>query len=321
MFLKIKSAKKPNSSVPGDIPKKLIKEFSIELAGPATSMFNKALKKLEYPSEWKKEYATPIAKTKHPETMDDLRLISLTKFLSKIFESFIAAWILEIVGAKLDPSQFGGSKGTSITHYLIHLINFVLANLESNEPTAIIAAIVDFQKAFNRMSHLRLIIIMNELGIPGWLLKIFSSYLSKRTLVVRHNGSTSTEQDMPGGSPQGTILGVLAFVLQMQFLRAYPLLGNPTATIPNLQPRALSLPAPQPEILTAAGVRHQNTSCKFIDDYTAASVIRLKPSLEVDPLPTHPVVFHSRTGHTLPSNKNPIVNQIDNVIDLSLIHI
>ena len=94
MYNKILAAKKPNSSVPGDIPKKLIQEFSVEITTPATIIMNKALKNLEFPNTWKKEYGTPIPKVPNPESNDQHRLISLTKFLSKVFEAFLVDWIL-----------------------------------------------------------------------------------------------------------------------------------------------------------------------------------------------------------------------------------
>ena len=112
------------------MPNKLVAEFAAEIAVPATAIFNMSLQKLEYPSKWKKEYATPIGKINSPETLDDIRLISMTNFLSKIFEKHISKWIIESVKKRIDPGQFGGTPGNSITHYLIHLINFILVHLD-----------------------------------------------------------------------------------------------------------------------------------------------------------------------------------------------
>ena len=39
VYEKIKRSKKPNSQVPGDLPKTIIQEFSPELAGPVASIF------------------------------------------------------------------------------------------------------------------------------------------------------------------------------------------------------------------------------------------------------------------------------------------
>ena len=94
-----------------------------------------------------------IAKVSEPESEDDLRPISLTHFFSKVMEQFIVTWLLEIFGDKLDFRQYGGTKGNSITHYLIELINFILYNQDCKDPTAVLACLVDFSKAFNRQDH------------------------------------------------------------------------------------------------------------------------------------------------------------------------
>ena len=38
---KLKSSKKPNSLIPGDLPVKLVKEFTPELAVPITNIYNR----------------------------------------------------------------------------------------------------------------------------------------------------------------------------------------------------------------------------------------------------------------------------------------
>ena len=40
VYRKILSSKKPNSSVPGDIPKKVVSSFAVELAKPIKTIFN-----------------------------------------------------------------------------------------------------------------------------------------------------------------------------------------------------------------------------------------------------------------------------------------
>ena len=94
VYNKILAAKK-NSIIPNDIPKTLIQEFSVELTVPATIIFNNAIRKLEFPKNWKKEYGTPIPKVDSPEENDDIRLISLSRFLSKTLEAFLVEWILK----------------------------------------------------------------------------------------------------------------------------------------------------------------------------------------------------------------------------------
>ena len=52
VYKKICKAKKPNSTVPGDLPKKIVSEFSCELASPVTIIYKSILSNLQYPRQW-----------------------------------------------------------------------------------------------------------------------------------------------------------------------------------------------------------------------------------------------------------------------------
>ena len=170
---------------------------------------------VKWPIDWKKEFGTPIQKKVEPEVEDDLRIISLTPFFSKIFERFVVAWIMEYFGQYLDPKQFGGMKDNSIAHYMIELINFVLYNQDFNAPIAVLMCAVDFSKAFNRINHNIVITKLADIGAPGWLLNIVMGFLLHRVMVVRYRGATSNSMQMPGGSPQGTLLGLILFLIMI----------------------------------------------------------------------------------------------------------
>ena len=51
------------------------------------------------------------------------------------------------------------------------------------------------------------------MGVPAWLLKIVMSFLEGRSMVVRYQGATSSPRALPGGGPQGTLLGLLLFIV------------------------------------------------------------------------------------------------------------
>ena len=210
---KIKAANKPKSGVPGDLPSSIIQEFGVELATPVSMIVNNIFKSAEWPEDWGVEYVTPIGKVPMPETEDDLRPISLTNFFSKVTEHFVVAWLLKFIGKHIDFRQYGGMKGNSITHYLVEFVNFILANQENRSPTAILACMVDFSKAFNRQNHNIVITKLSDLGVPAWLLKIVMAFLTNRSMIVRFKGARSTQKSLPGGGPQGTLLGLLLFLV------------------------------------------------------------------------------------------------------------
>ena len=116
---------------------------------------------------WKAEQGIALNKfkRKQPESESDLRIISLTPFLCKCFESIVMDWLLHIVGEKLDWGQFGGIKG-------IDMITYILYNQDLKEPRTVLAAMVYLDKVFNRQNHHKLINKQSDMGVPGWLFKV-----------------------------------------------------------------------------------------------------------------------------------------------------
>lgn len=119
VFCKIVRAKKPSSMVPGDLPRKIVKHFAPNIAVPVSVIFNTITSTAVYPEQLKTEHQLPVPKSYPPQSEDHLRNISKTPFMSKVYESFIAGWLLPIIKSFLDPGQCGGLKGLSVTHYLI----------------------------------------------------------------------------------------------------------------------------------------------------------------------------------------------------------
>ena len=156
VYSKLVKSKKTNSVVPGDLPRKLAQRFPCELTIPVTTIFNKVSQSTVYPVQWKVERQIPIPKVKPPTSEDDLRNLAKTPFLSKVYESCIADWLLPIIQPFLDPGQCG-LKGFSITHYLIKLLHFTHSILDKKQPFAVLAACIDLSKAFNRLSHYLLV--------------------------------------------------------------------------------------------------------------------------------------------------------------------
>ena len=86
--------KKPNSSVPGDIPK-----VPYEFAKPATKIFNRIVQTADWPKQWRQDHITviPKSKTEPPQTEDDLRNITKTAWMSKLCEALLGDFLLPVV--------------------------------------------------------------------------------------------------------------------------------------------------------------------------------------------------------------------------------
>ena len=209
-------------------------------------------------------------------------------------------WLHGFISEKLDRDQFGGTKGHSVAHYLIEVMNFVLFNQDLSVPVATMITAIDIHKGFNKVEHKKIITILaDDMKVPNWLLKIISSYLSSRKLTVRYRNHTSTSRQMPGGTAAGTLLGLNFFLVL--FNGAGPAANITTIGQQLTQPKGKRKPIAK-------------TKVKWVDDITLCTALDLKAALvpEDRPVP-RPRPYHARTEHRLPREANQMQSVIDDL--------
>ena len=300
VFNIIKKMNIPDSTVEGDIPKKILKTFTAEISKPLAMIYNGIIRTQIYPSQWKKETVIPLSKCSIPETMDDLQNIGLTAMASKIFEKFLESLIhQQITGS--DNSQFGATKNKSTLQYLMLLINKITSGWEKQE--ASILLMVDFSKAFNRIDHPRLITILSDFGIQPFLLKIIISYLSGRSMRVKFRETMSEEKELNGGSCQGTILGPLFFVIYVAAIGQDNIDPNNQHQMLHFQDRVQGL----------------LLRLKYVDDLSILENLNLPTKTFLLPPPIFPTVpnFRERTGHALDHSKCELVQEMKRLVDFT----
>ena len=87
-----------------------------------------------------------------------------------------------------------------------------LEKMDNGKLTGLIS--IDIRKAFDSIDHKILLRKMHEhFGIQGLQLTWFQFYLTKRSQVCVVNGHTSLAKEIVCGVPQGSILGLLLFLL------------------------------------------------------------------------------------------------------------
>ena len=77
------------------------------------------------------------------------------------------------------------------------------------------AILLDFSKAFDKVSHQRLVIKLDHYGICGNLLQWIKSFIANRTQQVLVEGHTSSPAPVTSG---GTVLGPLLFLIYINNL-------------------------------------------------------------------------------------------------------
>jgi len=289
VYRAILKVKKPNSSVEGDVPKKLLVEYAYLWAGAATRIFNQVIQSAEWPSKWKVENCVVLHKTEDPgkvRSEEDTRTISKTNFLSKLLENVLGSWLMPIVEPYLDPSQCGGLSRTSTSHYLVKLLDFVHTTLDHRDPHAVVMAGLDLSKAYNRGDSL-VIEDLHAMHCPGWLLAILCSYLSRRSMLLRYQGASSTPRDLPGGYGAGTFMGGFLFIIKFNGICLRP-------------------PVPRP--ITG----NKAVQFKYIDDSSKAASVNLRKSLIPDPVTRpFPLQYEERMQTILDPNENLLQQELN----------
>ena len=104
----------------------------------------------------------------------------------------------------LYPLQHGFRRHRSCETQLLECIDDVTLNLENSHQTDVL--IMDFSKAFDKVSHNLLALKLKHYGIQGKTNKWILSFLSNRTQAVILEGITSEYVDVQSGVPRGSVL-------------------------------------------------------------------------------------------------------------------
>ena len=90
---------KVNKAVGADnVPAWVLRDNASTLAAPLTALFNTSLLDGVIPALWKTAHIIPLPKKQPPRSIEkDIRPISLTPIVSKIFESIVMKWVDHIL--------------------------------------------------------------------------------------------------------------------------------------------------------------------------------------------------------------------------------
>jgi len=78
---------------------------------------------------------------------------------------------------------------------------------------SVVIAYIDFQRAFDAISHTKLIFKLSHYGIDGNLLFWIQAFLTNRSQCVKVNATMSSYLPISSGVPQGSVIGPLLFTL------------------------------------------------------------------------------------------------------------
>ena len=225
----IQSASKLSSPGPDGLTYNFYKKFSALLSPDLNIIFNEFMRSPHNMSSLTEGVISLIPKVKQPSNFSEYRPITLLNADFIIFTKILSSRFKSVLPLCIGIEQTCSIEGRNIFHNL-GAIKALLHYYEKHpcDQGAIIG--VDFQRAFDSVSHEFLFICLNQLGLPGSIQNLIKAIYGNSFSQVIVNGHLTAKFPLRRGVRQGCPLSMLLFSIV-----AEPLIRRITQKISGLE--------------------------------------------------------------------------------------
>lgn len=182
-------------------------------------IINTSLMEGIFPSTWKESIVVPVEKEKNAKKPEQFRPINMMPVYEKILEKVVCMQLecYFTQNGTLCEEQSGFRKGHSTETALAWVLNEW--KREMDDGNLVLALFLDLKRAFETVDRSILLNKLFKYGIRQKELRWFESFLSARTQRIKLGEVYSSSKAVNLGVPQGTILGVILFLVYVNDIK------------------------------------------------------------------------------------------------------
>ena len=212
-----------------NIPAELLQSMGEKGMEIMVKLINKIYNSGYIPEDFRKSIFIPVPKVSRAQECNDFRTIALISHASKILLHLIKRRIAPIIERQLADSQMGfrKGKGTRDAIFQLRMITERVTQMNMEvlyqgkkrlKGRKVYLCFVDYQKAFDRVKHSKLLVVMEKAGVPILERRLIINLYWGQPAAVKWDGEIGRDVSVERGVRQGCVISPLLFNLYSEFM-------------------------------------------------------------------------------------------------------
>ena len=193
---------------------RMLKLFRASISNPLEIIFNQCLERGTFPNDWKKSIVVLVFKEGDKQILKNYSPISLLPVCGKICGKLVFNEMFKffIENDLISPNQSSFKSGDSFINQLLSITHNICKSFDCGYDGR--GVFLGISKAFDKVWRDAIIYKLEQNGImAGKLHKLLLNVLVNRKQRVVLNGQVSSLVSVKAWVPQGSILGILLFLI------------------------------------------------------------------------------------------------------------